>query len=53
MKVGELRTKQGETHALAVRAVHLSKHSLSVGAAQASDVLTVPVSLVCAKQHFF
>ncbi len=39
---GRGRTKQGETHALAVRAVCPGKCSLSVSTAQASDTLTVP-----------
>ncbi len=43
MKEDDLRVKKGETHALAVRAVCPSECSLSVGAAQASDALTVPV----------
>lgn len=37
------RGERGETHALAVRAVHLGEHCFSVGAPQANDTLTVLV----------
>lgn len=40
---GDPRAKEGVPHALAVSAVCLSKRSLSIGVAQASDTLTVPV----------
>lgn len=40
------QAQRGETHALAMRAIHLDEHGLSMGAAQAGDALRVLIQEV-------
>lgn len=49
MKEGHPLAKQGKSHALALRTSSPGECSFSVGAAQASDALTIPV---CVMQGF-